>query len=118
MTTLARIHTGQRAAHEAVTIGAADDMYAVSGTDWPTSGDETVIAHGYIGMRRAHSVDVWSLPGVTPKRVTQGIAPGHTITTWQGTGVVTRVGTIAGFYIVNGKELRWVASEIIEHIWA
>lgn len=117
MSTMTRIATGQRSAHETVTASAASDLFDATGTEWPVSGDETVIAHGYIGMRRARSVDLWASQGVKPKHVTQGIAPGQVITTWQGTGEVTRVGTIAGFYMVDGRELRWDAAEIIDHAW-
>ena len=83
--------------------------------EWPVSGDESVRAHGYIGLRRARdSVSLWDFPGIKPKVKTTGIRVGDTIETWSYTGVVTRVGSIAGFYMVAGKELRWTIESVIE----
>lgn len=48
---------------------------------------------------------------VEPK--TAGISVGDTIKTWQGEGTVTRVGTIAGFYMLGGREVRWDAESVL-----
>lgn len=85
--------------------------------DWPVSADESLRAHGYIGLRRARqAVDIWTMPGVKPKRATTGIRVGDTIVTHYGTGVVTRVGSIAGFYEADGIEDRWTIESVLDII--
>ena len=46
--------TNGRPAHEGVTIQSATALWlSTVPVDWPVSGDESRIAHGYIGMRHA-----------------------------------------------------------------
>ena len=47
------------------------------------------------------------------RNATYGIRVGGTITTRDGSGEVTRVGSIAGFYLLNGTETRWEEWEVI-----
>lgn len=84
--------------------------YQAAPREFPVSADETIREYGRAGRRSA--ISLWHAPGVRPKRATQGITVGATITTWRGEGVVTRVGTIAGFYMLNGAEARWDASSV------
>lgn len=102
-----------RPAHETMGALAANDAHV----EWTVSGDETVRAHGYMGLRRArNAVSLWDMPGAKPQIKTTGIRVGDTIHLNYGlSGVVTRVGTIAGFFLVNGKEQRWEVWEV-EHI--
>lgn len=102
-----------RPAHETVGAVAANS----TPVEWTVSGDETVRAHGYVGLRKARSaVSLWDMPGVKPRIKTTGIRVGDTIRLNYGlSGVVTRVGTIAGFFAVNGNEQRW-GVEQVEHI--
>lgn len=105
--------TTTRPAHETVTARAANS----TPVEWAVSGDESVRAHGYIGMRKArNAVSLWDMPGVKPKIETAGIRVGDTIHLYYGpSGVVTRVGTIAGFFDVDGIERRWEIEQV-EHI--
>lgn len=53
--------TQSKPAHETVSALAAND----TPVDWTVSGDETVRAHGYIGIRKArNAVSLWDMPGV------------------------------------------------------
>ena len=55
-----------------------------------------------------------SFPGHEPvKPKTAGISVGDTIKTRQGEGTVTRVGSIAGFYMLGGREVRWDADSVL-----
>lgn len=85
--------------------------HSIRPKNYPVSADETLRAHGYLAMRST-MVDLWSMPGVRPKVVTTGIRVGDTIRTGYGTGVVTRVGTIAGWFMLNGREERWENWEV------
>ena len=88
----------------------ADKHTEVAHARGPISGDATVRQYGIDG--RTTGIRLWRMRGVKPKRATTGIRAGDTITTWQGTGMVTRVGTIAGFYILNGTETRWTIESV------
>lgn len=99
--------TNQHAAHRDVTAVAAQD----TPVDWPVSGDQTIRQYGLDGRRI--TVDVWKAPGVKPKHATAGIRVGDTIATLSGaTGVVTRVGTVAGWYMLGSVECRWEAWQV------
>lgn len=100
--------TDEYAAHNMVEASRA----GVGGIDWPVSGDETGRRYGLAG--RQTGVQLWKSPGVVPKIATTGIRVGDRIETWYGEGVVTRVGTIAGWFILDGEveETRWEISEI------
>lgn len=97
-----------------------DDEYGYLGypellTDYPVSGDATLTGYGTINARRvgwARASQLWRGPKVRPDRLTEGIREGDDITTWQGRGTVTRVGTIAGWMMLGGKEVRWEFSEV------
>lgn len=56
--TIARI--GQRPAHESVTALAATKLHRRDGVAWTVSGDETRLAHGYVGMRKAGKRSIWT----------------------------------------------------------
>ena len=85
----------------------------------PISADETLREYGRAG-RRVGAPSIWRL--VRPATKTAGIVVGGRIRTWRGIGTVTRVGTIAGFYTLNGREERWdiesVQEIIIEQVQA
>jgi hypothetical protein len=98
----------QRAAHRIVTADAAQS----TPVDWPVSGDETIRQYGRDGRRDMRPL--WSAPGVKPESATEGIRVGSQIVTYDGTGTVTRVGSIAGFYMLNGTEQRWEIERVIE----
>lgn len=77
---------------------------------YPVSADETWREYG-----RDHRHDMrplWRSPGVMPKHPTEGIRIGAEIVTYAGRGTVTRVGTIAGWYMLNGQEQRWEISQV------
>lgn len=114
--TLTRIDL-PHAAHDVVTAADAAKLYADTGTEWAVSGRLTRDGYGRIGMRRAaKKVPLWDAPGVRQRGI-ESVEIGSTITTWAGTGVVTRKGTIAGFYILRGREERWEA-EFLERVQA
>lgn len=85
---------------------------------WPVSADETKRALGTLAVRDAQrkaGASLWHSPGVAPRIKTTGIRVGDTITTWQGQGIVTRVGTMAGFYLPTGNpddERRWDVAQV------
>lgn len=79
----------------------------------PISGDETIREYGRAG-RRVAGPKLWLL--VRPACKTAGIERGVKIRTADGFGVVTRVGTIAGFYEINGREERWDIESVYEII--
>lgn len=81
----------------------------------PVSADETLREYGRHG-RRSPLVNIWRNIGVRPKLATAGITVGGKIRTWRGIIEVTRVGTIAGFGMLNGREERWDISEVREII--
>lgn len=94
----------------------ADDLApvrAMSPTpEYPVSGDQTRTAYGTIGCRRhGQAVNIWHGPRVN-RRDIRDVRIGDEITTWQGTGTVTRCGSVAGWYVVAGREIRWEAHEI------
>jgi hypothetical protein len=63
-----RMPSHGRAAHDLVSVGAADDLYATDAVSWPVSGDVTAVSYGTIGRRRHGAVRLWSAPGVTRRR--------------------------------------------------
>ena len=79
----------------------------------PISADETFREYGRAG-RRFPAPFLWSL--VRPASKTAGIVVGGKIRTWRGVGTVTRVGTIAGFYMLDGREQRWEIESVREII--
>ncbi len=101
-----------RAAHDTVSAHAATGLYARDGVDWPVSGDATRTGYGTIGCRRhGQVVNIWHGPRVN-RRDIRDVRIGDQITTWQGVGIVTRRGSNAGWYEVDGHEVRWEAHEI------
>lgn len=54
-----RILLKERAAHESVSVGAADNLFRRDRIDWPVSGDESLLAHGYVGLRKAGKRTIW-----------------------------------------------------------
>lgn len=106
-----------RAAHDAVSALAAEALRTREDIDWPVSGDLTAIGYGTIGNRQhARRVSVWQCPGVNRRNI-RDVRVGDVITTPYGRGPVTRVGSVAGFYMVGGVETRWIREELerIEH---
>lgn len=81
----------------------------------PVSADETLREYGRAGRREALTTSIWSL--VRPKQATAGIVVGGKIRVWGGHILtVTRVGTIAGFGMLNGREVRWDINSVREII--
>ena len=80
--------------------------------NFPVSGDETLREFGRNGRRVA--VNIWQASGVRPRIATTGIRVGDG--NGIGDGVVPRVGTIAGFFISNGREQRWEIGRVREII--
>lgn len=112
-----RIHLREHPAHVAVTAYAAHQLWRADSIDYPVSGDETLLAYGYMG-RRGITPSIWSRPGVKSQQRTAGILVGSIIRTNDGSHLrVTRVGSIAGWGIAaNGREVRWEAWEVDEVI--
>ena len=86
--------------------------------EWPVSGDESVRAHGYIGMRRARdSVSLWDFPGIKPKIKTTGIRVGDTIVTWNYTGVVGILNLLSRYAPLMDNIPDWLAIAAILILW-
>lgn len=77
----------------------------------PVSGDATLRQYGLNGQRTRRNL--WHEPGIRPAIATTGIRVGDEIATYYGKGAVTRVGTVAGFYMVNGTERRWTVESVV-----
>lgn len=77
----------------------------------PVSGDATLRQYGLNGQRTRRNL--WREPWVRPAIATTGIRTGDEIVTHYGRGIVTRAGTIAGFYMVNGRETRWTVESVV-----
>lgn len=104
-----------RAANISVGVHAANDLFIRDNIDWPVSGDETRLRHGYVGSGK--SPRLWSAVaryGVNEKRAR--ITVGSVIITNDGSRLtVTRRGSIAGFGTdAAGRERRWEDWEIID----
>ena len=83
----------------------------------PVSADETLREYGRAGRREAGvGINIWRGRNVRPALETAGITIGGTIRTWRGDIEVTRVGTIAGFGVLRGQEVRWDIHEVREII--
>lgn len=83
----------------------------------PVSADETLREYGRAGRREAGvGINIWRARNVRPALATAGITIGGMIRTWRGDIEVTRVGTIAGFGMLRGQEVRWDISEVREII--
>ena len=83
----------------------------------PVSADETLREFGRAGRRESgYGINIWRARNVRPALATAGITIGGTIRTWRGDIEVTRVGTIAGFGMLRGQEVRWDISEVREII--
>ena len=108
--------TNQRAANQHVTPVDANALFTTDGIDWPVSADETLRAFGY--MARKTTSMLWDSPGIRSQRKTEGIRVGGSIRTYAGIGVVTRVGTEAGWYMLDGVETRWTIWEVREILMA
>lgn len=85
--------------------------YEEAPSEHPVSGDETLREFGRNGQRS--SINVWRAPKVRNPRPTAGIVKGSTIEVYGGTrGIVTRVGTVSGGFLVTGKELNFNGSSV------
>ena len=85
--------------------------YEEAPSEHPVSGDETLREFGRNGQRS--SINVWRAPKVRNPLPTAGIVKGSTIEVYGGTrGIVTRVGTVSGGFLVNGKELNFNGSSV------
>lgn len=103
------------AANRGVGVHAANDVFTHDGIDWPVSGDETRLRHGYAGSGIAPRL--WSAVaryGVNEERAR--ITVGSVIVTNDGSRLtVTRRGTVAGFGTdAAGRERRWEDWEIVD----
>lgn len=110
------ISTGH-AANIHVSIQSANTAFTRDGLEWPVSGDETRLRHGYAGSGKTPRL--WSAierHGVTAER--DRITVGSVIVTNDGSRLtVTRRGTIAGFGTdAAGRERRWEMWEVIDVI--
>lgn len=94
-----RVHLAStgRAANIRVGVHGANNVFTHDGIDWPVSGDETRLRHGYAGSGIAPRL--WSAIGrygVNAERAR--ITIGSVIVTNDGSRLtVTRRGSIAGF---------------------
>ena len=85
--------------------------YEEAPSEHPVSGDETLREFGRNGQRS--SINVWKAPKVRNPLPAAGIVKGSTIEVYGGTrGIVTRVGTVSGGFLVNGKELNFNGSSV------
>ena len=85
--------------------------YEEAPSEYPVSGDETLREFGRNGQRSL--INVWTAPKVRNPRATAGITKGSTIEVFGGArGIVTRVGTVSGGFLVNGKEINFNGSSV------
>ena len=84
--------------------------YEEAPSEHPVSGDETLREFGRNGQRS--SINVWRAPKVRNPLPTAGIVKGCTIEVYGTRGIVTRVGTVSGGFLVNGKEINFNGSSV------
>ena len=112
------LHTSTgHAANIHASAHSANDVFTRDGIEWPVSGDETRLRHGYAGSGKTPRL--WASIeryGVNAER--DRITVGSVIVTNDGSRLtVTRRGTIAGFGTdAAGRERRWEMWGVVDII--